>query len=81
MLLMVQKVIRGEMYSEEKSEVMHRYAEANNKHLSNHNNNKKESSYIQYLDANYLYGWAMSQTKPINGFEWVEDISIINNKK
>ena len=34
---------------------------------------KKESSYIQYLDANNLYGWAMSQKLPVNGFKWVNN--------
>ena len=29
----------------------------------------KESSYIQYLDANNLYGWPMSQKLPVNGFK------------
>ena len=28
-----------------------------------------------YLDANNLYGWPMSQKLPVNGFEWVEDLS------
>ena len=32
-------------------------------------NNNEESYYIQYLDANYLYGWAMSQKLPTNGFK------------
>ena len=39
-----------------------------------------ESSYIQYLDANNLYGWAMSQTLPVNNFKWIEDTSKINEK-
>ena len=28
-----------------------------------------------FLDANYLYGWAISQKLPVNDFEWVEDLS------
>ena len=33
-------------------------------------NKNIESSYIEYFDANNLYGWAMSQELPINGFNW-----------
>ena len=33
----------------------------------------EESLYIQYLDANNLYGWPMSQKLAVNGFNWVED--------
>ena len=37
-----------------------------------------ESSYVEYLDANNLYGWAMSQKLPTNSFKWVEDLSQFN---
>ena len=40
--------------------------------------NSKESSYIQYLDANNFYGWAMSQKLPVNGFKWVKSSSKID---
>ena len=30
----------------------------------------KEESFIQYLDANNLYGWAMSIKLPVSGFKW-----------
>ena len=32
-----------------------------------------KSSYIVYLDANNLYGWAMSQKLPVEGFKWIEE--------
>ena len=48
---------------------IHRYAKANNKYMKNYDE-KKESSYIQYLDASNLYGWAMSQKFPASGFKW-----------
>ena len=36
------------------------------------------SSYLMYLDANNLYGWAISQKLPVNGFKWVEKLSRFN---
>ena len=66
MLLMVEKGIRGGICHS-----IHRYAKANNKYTQNYNNNE-EPSYIQYLDANNLYGWAMSKKLPVNGFKWFD---------
>ena len=74
MLLMVKEGIRGGI-----SHSIHRYAKANNKYMNDYNKNI-ESSYIQYLDANNLYGWAMSQKLPRSNFKWVEDTSIINEE-
>ena len=48
-----------------------RYVKANNKYMKNYNDNE-ESSYIQYLDANNLYGWAISKKLPANGFRWLD---------
>ena len=58
MLLMVEKGIKGGICHS-----IHRYAKANNEYMKDHNKNI-ESSYIQYLDANNLYGWAISQKLP-----------------
>ena len=74
MLLMIEEGIRGGI-----CHAVHRYAKANNKYMKNYGK-IKESSYIQYLDANNLYGAAMSEKIPINGFKWVNDISGINKK-
>ena len=43
--------------------------------MKNYNNNE-ESSYIQYLDANNLYGWAMFKKLPVNGFKWTDSDKI-----
>ena len=67
MLLMVEEGIRGVIFHS-----IHQYAKANNKYRKNYNNNE-ESSYIQYLDANNLYGWAMSKKLPVNGFKWTDN--------
>ena len=66
MILMIEKGIRGRI-----CQATHRYAKANNKYIKNYDKNI-ESFYIEYLDANSLYGLAMSQKLPVNGFEWVK---------
>ena len=63
MLLMIENGIRGGI-----CHAIQRYAKANNKYMNDYNKNK-ESSYIQYLDANNLYGMAMSEKLPIKGFK------------
>ena len=70
MLLMVEKGIRGGICHS-----IHRYAKANNKYMQNYNNNE-ESSYIQYLDANNLYGSTMSKKLPVNCFKWFDSDKI-----
>ena len=62
MLMMFEKGIRGGI-----SHISKRYAEANNKYMKSYDSSKK-SKFIQYLDANNLYGWAMSQNLPTHGF-------------
>jgi hypothetical protein len=64
--LFCEKAIRGGI-----SIISHRHAKANNKYMKNYDENK-ESSYITYLDANNLYGGAMCEKMPYNGFEWVK---------
>ena len=61
---MVEKGIRGAI-----CHPIHRFAEANNKYMKNYDKNK-ESSFVEYLDANNFYGWAMSQELPADGFKW-----------
>ena len=72
MLLMIEEGIRGGM-----CQSTHRYAKANNKYMKNYDKSI-ESSYLMYLDANNLYGWAMSQKLAVNGFKWKNDISRFN---
>ena len=54
----------------------HRYAKANNKYLSNYDENTA-SLYLEYLDANNLCGWAMSEKLPVDGFKWIEKDDIL----
>ena len=54
------------------SMVSKRYAKANNPMVEGYDSSKPKS-HILYLDANNLYGWAMSQPLPTGSFRWVDD--------
>ena len=71
-LLMVEEGIRGGIWQS-----VHRYTKANNKYMNKYDNSI-ESSYLMYFDANNLYGWAISQKLPVNGFWWVKHLSQFN---
>ena len=72
MLLMIEKGIRGGI-----SIISNRYGKANNKYMKDYNK-KEASKYLMYVDANNLYGWAMSQKLPVHSFNWLTDKEIKN---
>ena len=72
MLLMVEKGIRGGI-----CRAILRYAKPNNKYMKDYNKDEEES-FLQYDDANNLYGFAMSEPLPVYGFDWMEDLSKID---
>ena len=57
------------------SMISNRYSSANNPYLPDYNPNHP-SKYIAYLDANNLYGWAMSQPLPTHDFKWVGGVDV-----
>ena len=67
MLLMFERGIRGGI-----TQVVRKYASANNKYMGDKFDPNEDTTYLQYLDANNLYGWAMSQYLPTGGFKWVD---------
>ena len=72
MLLMIEKGIRGGI-----SIISNRYGKANNKYMKDYNK-KEASKYLMYVDANNLYGWAMSQKLPVHSFKWMSNKEIEN---
>jgi len=54
-----------------------RYAKANNGHMVDFNS-KEKSKFMQYLDANNLYGWAMGQPLPVSDFKWMKEKDLDN---
>ena len=78
MLLMFEKGIRGGI-----SMISNRYGEANNEYMGNRFNRNKLIKYLMYLDANNLYGCAMSEKLPTHGFKWLsigEMENLFNNQ-
>ena len=65
MFQFIEKGLRGGI-----SYIANRYGKANNKYMKEHDKNMP-SKYIMYLDANNLYGYAMSQYLPFGGFKWM----------
>ena len=68
---MIEQGIRGGIYH-----AIHRYEKANDKYMKNYY--KNEESFLEYLDANSQYGWAMSQPLQLDGFDWVKKFSKID---
>ena len=71
-LLMIEKGIRGGI-----SIISNRYGKANNKYMKDYNK-KEASKYLMYVDANNLYGCAMSQKLPVHSFKWMTNKEIEN---
>ena len=67
MLLMFERRIRGGI-----TQAVRKYASANNKYMGDKFDPNEGTTYLQYLDANNLYGWAVSQPLSTGGFKWVD---------
>ena len=80
MLLMFERGIRGGI-----TQSVNRWAKANNPYMGSEFAPDKPTKYLQYLDANNLYGWAMSQPLPTGGFKWVDvkpdNVGVLVNSK
>ena len=69
---MVEKGIKGGI-----CHAMHRHAKANNNYMKDYNKDEEES-FLEYLDANNLNGWAMREPLPVDGFDEIKDLSKID---
>ena len=70
MHLFIEKGTRGGI-----SYIAKRHSKANSKYIKCYDSGE-ESKYITYLDANNLYGWAMSQYLPYSEFKWLNQKEI-----
>ena len=68
MYLFIEKRLRAGI-----SYIAKRYSEANSKYMKNYDSTKL-SGFIEYLDKNNLYGWAMSGYLPYGGFKWLKNV-------
>ena len=80
MFQFIEKGMRGGI-----SYIANRYGKANNKYMKTYDK-KEPTKYIMYLDANNLYGWAMSQYLPTGNFRWmtekqIDKINLANYKE
>ena len=69
MLLMFERGIRGGI-----TQAVHQYMKVNNKYMGDKFNHEEPRVFLQYLDANNLYGWAMSnyfQPEDLDELMWV----------
>ena len=70
MLLQFEKGIRGGIAT-----AVRKYAKTNNKYMKNCDCTT-QNKYLMYVDANNLYGYAMSKKLPVDNFKWETDLSI-----
>ena len=70
MFIFIEKGMRGGV-----SYIANRYGKANNVYMKKYDE-KAPSKYLMYLDANNLYGWAMSQYLPTGNFKWMTEKQI-----
>ena len=74
--LFIEKELRGGI-----SYLAKRYAKVNNKYMNDYDP-KKPSAFISYPDMNNLYGWAITEYLPHEGFKWLKNIDdVISNSE
>lgn len=68
MYMFVESGIRGGITS-----CVKKNAKANNPYIPETYDHTQPCKYVQYIDANNLYGYAMSKALPYSGFKWIDD--------